>query len=54
MKICNALDILYRSNKINTRMSYKEFYNQTVNKNEEYKKVKIVKKIGSNTQMVCE
>ena len=31
--------MLYNSNKENPRISYKEFYNDTVNTNEEYKKV---------------
>lgn len=38
-KICYFMDLLYKSNKVNPRISYKEFYNDSVNRNEEYKKV---------------
>jgi hypothetical protein len=51
-KICQMLDLLYKSNKMNPRISYKEFYNESVNKDEGYKKVLIFPNIETNTQMV--
>lgn len=39
MRVCNLLDILYESNKENSRISYKEFYNDTVNTDERYRRV---------------
>ena len=41
LKLCTVLDLLYVSNKINRRISYKEFYNEIVNTDKEYKKVRI-------------
>jgi len=38
-RICKVMDMLYRSNKNNKRLSYKEFYNETVNTDHDYKKV---------------
>lgn len=42
LRICNFLNILYESNKANPRMSYKEFYSEAVNSNEEYKQVPFI------------
>jgi hypothetical protein len=38
--LCNILDMLYTSNKINKRVHYKEFYNEIVNTDRDYKKVR--------------
>jgi len=51
-KVCNMLDLLYKSNKKNPRISYKEFYNESVNKDEGYKKVYVFFNIETNTQVV--
>ena len=47
-KVCNIMDLLYTSNKIDLKINYKEFYNETANSNEEYKKVLINIRIGTN------
>jgi len=36
------MDVLYDSNRENSRLSYKEFYNDKVNKNEQYRKVNYI------------
>ncbi len=37
-RLCVVMDLLYRSNRRLRRVSYKEFYNDTVNNDFEYKK----------------
>ena len=44
MRVCTLLDIIYTSNKENSRISYKEFYNATANNDEKYRKVRITTK----------
>lgn len=39
-KLCTILNLLYKSNRAVPRVSYKEFYNSTVNSDANYKRVR--------------
>jgi len=39
LRLCNILALFYTSNRLKQRVSYKEFYNDTVNNDFDYKKV---------------
>ncbi len=41
-RLCNVLDLLYRSNRLRRRVSYKEFYNDTVNNDFDYRKAQSI------------
>jgi hypothetical protein len=51
LKVCTLMDVLYASNRENARLSYKEFYNDKVNKNEQYRKVARLFTIDSNQKV---
>jgi len=41
-RLCNTMNILYMSNRKNYRVKYTEFYNDTINKNPLFRKVRII------------